>query len=166
MQRNWRWNHFGIRIMSIIYQEWNRTLARAFDAWKTPARNRGKERDINHSFQKLNVMSCGLGIQPNGGGGDRRSGKTPEIIMSPYTIYCSRRLHTRRYVRLWKQNLQMEMEAIRSSETSVQSTTSTRRHILHSHRRDNQKIEVVPMLNYLSTAPWIHVVEVAPPSLT
>jgi predicted MarR family transcription regulator len=36
------------------------------------------------------------------------------------------------------------MEAIRSSETSVQSTTSTRRHtpedgILHSHRRENLK---------------------------
>jgi hypothetical protein len=37
-----------------------------------------------------------------------------------------------------------KMEAIRSSETSVQSTTSTRRHtpedgILHSHRRENVK---------------------------
>jgi hypothetical protein len=36
------------------------------------------------------------------------------------------------------------MEAIRSSETSVQSTTATRRHtpedgILHSHRRENLK---------------------------
>jgi hypothetical protein len=36
------------------------------------------------------------------------------------------------------------MEAIRSSETSVESTTSTRRHtpedgILHSHRRENLK---------------------------
>jgi hypothetical protein len=36
------------------------------------------------------------------------------------------------------------MEAIRSSETSVQSTTSTQRHtpedgILHSHRRENLK---------------------------
>jgi hypothetical protein len=36
------------------------------------------------------------------------------------------------------------MEAIRSSETSVQSTTSTRRHtpedgILHTHRRENLK---------------------------
>jgi hypothetical protein len=36
------------------------------------------------------------------------------------------------------------MEAIRSSEMSVQSTTSTRRHtpedgILHSHRRENLK---------------------------
>jgi hypothetical protein len=38
----------------------------------------------------------------------------------------------------------LKMEAIRSSETSVQSTTSTRRHnpedgILHSHRRENLK---------------------------
>jgi hypothetical protein len=38
----------------------------------------------------------------------------------------------------------LKMEAIQSSETSVQSTTSTRRHtpedgILHSHRRENLK---------------------------
>jgi hypothetical protein len=38
----------------------------------------------------------------------------------------------------------LKMEAIRSSETSVQSTTSTRRHtpedgFLHSHRRENLK---------------------------
>jgi hypothetical protein len=38
----------------------------------------------------------------------------------------------------------LKMEAIRSSETSVQSTRSTRRHIsedgiLHSHRRENFK---------------------------
>jgi hypothetical protein len=38
----------------------------------------------------------------------------------------------------------LKMEAIRSSETSVQSTISTRRHtpedgILHSHRRENLK---------------------------
>jgi hypothetical protein len=38
----------------------------------------------------------------------------------------------------------VKMQAIRSSETSVQSTTSTRRHtpedgILHSHRRENLK---------------------------
>jgi hypothetical protein len=38
----------------------------------------------------------------------------------------------------------LKMEAIRSSETSVQSTTSTRLHtpedsILHSHRRENLK---------------------------
>jgi hypothetical protein len=38
----------------------------------------------------------------------------------------------------------LKMEAIRSSETSVQSTTSTQRHtpedgILHSHRRENLK---------------------------
>jgi hypothetical protein len=40
------------------------------------------------------------------------------------------------------------MEAIQSSETSVQSTTSTRRHtpedgILHSHRRENLKSYMV-----------------------
>jgi hypothetical protein len=38
----------------------------------------------------------------------------------------------------------LKMEAIRSSETSFQSTASTRRHtpedgILHSHRRENLK---------------------------
>jgi hypothetical protein len=43
------------------------------------------------------------------------------------------------------------MEAIRSSETSVQSTTSTRRHtpedgILHSHRRENLKSYILFLL--------------------
>jgi hypothetical protein len=38
----------------------------------------------------------------------------------------------------------LKMEAIRSSETSIQSTISTQRHtpedgILHSHRRENLK---------------------------
>lgn len=70
--------------------------------WKTPARKRSKEHDINHGFQKLSVMSVGLGIHPNGGGKNRRFGKTPEIIKNLYTIYCSGRLHTRRYVRLWR----------------------------------------------------------------
>jgi hypothetical protein len=42
----------------------------------------------------------------------------------------------------------LKMEAIWSSETSVQSTTSTRRHtsedgILHSHRRENLKSYIV-----------------------
>jgi hypothetical protein len=43
----------------------------------------------------------------------------------------------------------LKMEAIRSSETSVQSTTSIRRHtredgILHSHRRENLKSYELP----------------------
>jgi hypothetical protein len=45
------------------------------------------------------------------------------------------------------------MEAIRSSETSVQSTTSTRRHtpedgILHSHRRENLKSYVLLLVGH------------------
>jgi hypothetical protein len=45
----------------------------------------------------------------------------------------------------------LKMKAIRSSETSVQSTTSTRRHtledgILHSHRRENLKSYKNPQL--------------------
>jgi hypothetical protein len=46
------------------------------------------------------------------------------------------------------------MEAIRSSETSVQSTTSTRRHtpedgILHSHRHENLKSYILNLLHFL-----------------
>jgi hypothetical protein len=51
----------------------------------------------------------------------------------------------------------LKMEAIRSSETSVQSTTSTRHHtpedgILHSHRRENLKsydMSLVCLTNFI-----------------
>jgi hypothetical protein len=48
----------------------------------------------------------------------------------------------------------LKMEAIRPSETSVQSTTSTRRHtpedgILHSHRRENLRSYLITHLHLM-----------------
>jgi hypothetical protein len=57
------------------------------------------------------------------------------------------------------------MEAIRSSETSVQSTTSTRRHtpkevnFQRSHRRENLKSYTIPMFERAKT---VHALDRAP----
>jgi hypothetical protein len=55
----------------------------------------------------------------------------------------------------------LKMEAIRSSETSIQSTTSTRLHtpedgILHSHRRENLKSYIYPIVRITGFLDFFH----------